>query len=73
MLNEIGVPRKSADDALIELQKYLDQALHSESKDGFPDSALAKIGMLHAIHAYLKKNSRINDFDSENMEKGIPA
>ncbi len=62
VLNEIDLRGLSADEALSELQKYLDQALHSEWKELRIIHGKGSGILRQRIHAYLKKNSKIRSF-----------
>jgi len=62
VLNEIDLRGRSADDALIELQKYLDQALYSEWKELRIIHGKGSGILRQKIHAFLKKNPGIRSF-----------
>ncbi len=62
VMNEIDLRGLNAAEALSELQKYLDQALHSDWKVLRIIHGKGSGVLRQTIHAYLKKNSRIRSF-----------
>jgi DNA mismatch repair protein MutS2 len=62
VLNEIDLRGLNADEALSELQKYLDQALNSDWQELRIIHGKGSGVLRQKIHAYLKKNSKIRSF-----------
>jgi DNA mismatch repair protein MutS2 len=62
VLNELDVRGLSSDEALSELQSYLDQALHSGWKELRIIHGKGSGILRQKIHAFLKKNSQIKSF-----------
>ena len=70
LINEIDLRGKIAEDALIELERYLDHALNSEWHEiriihGKGTGALRK-----SVHAFLKKNRKIKTYRLGNFGEG---
>ena len=70
VVNEVDVRGLSADDAILEVERYLDTAFNSEWKE-FRIIHGKGTGILRQkIHAYLKKNKNITTFRLGRVGEG---
>ncbi len=70
VLNEIDLRGQIADDALIELNQYLDHALNSAWKEVRIIHGKGTGALRSKIHAYLKKNKSIKSYRLGNYGEG---